>query len=350
MRLPLIAILMTGACMADVGGGPGDRAPDDDITTRCAEKDAKAITESIRIASEDDFDQVPKGCWTLHGKLTLDGAGITSLERLDRLVAVTDLELKNTGLMEIDTVNPLRVYGSVVLTNNDQLEDLSRLDVVTDDAVRNIKMTITGNSQLTSLDFLDSIERIDQGFVVTGNPKLASAALSSLIKVGGEIRIGDNAALKDIDLPSLESIGDGLEISNNEVLTTVRGMPLREMVGNVTIRNNRVLATLGAMSKLARLDGSAVFDDNDALTSITMFPAGMGWITGSLTITNNAKLTSLGAIPQLGIGISGSVIITHNPQLSSCVAKQVDDCVNTGNVTINNNYEVATCPASSCPN
>ncbi|MGE0551414.1 MAG: hypothetical protein AB7O24_13700 [Kofleriaceae bacterium] len=350
MRLPLIAaVLMTGACMADVGGGPPDRPPGDE-EPRCNENEAEEYVESIRIASEDDFDLVPKGCWELRGKLTIDGDSVTSLDRLDRLVAVDDLEIKNTGLVSIDTAHPIKVWGSLTMQNNEQLEDVSNLDVLSNELANNIKLSITGNAELTDLDFLDSIERVDQDLTITDNPKLTSAALRSLVKVGGQIRISDNASLKEVELSSLDSIRGGLEIVNNAKLTTVRGMPLRELYGTMSIRNNAALATLGEMSKLSRLDGSVIVDNNDALTAISMFPVDMSWITGSLTITNNAKLTSLGTLAQSlrAIGISGSLIITHNPQLSSCVAKEVDVCVSTGTVTINNNLQVATCPASAC--
>lgn len=330
----------SAACVGNVGGaGSGRGHGSDDPTPETCDK-VEEVTTAVTIRSNADFDKVPDGCWDLYAPLTIEGSEITSLAKLGNLQGANELHLSGTSLKALDTLKPLKVYGALSITNNDQLTDLKNLSLEWVDNVP-LSITIDDNAVLATLDGVADVTRADGNIAITSNPKLASAALHKLDRVDGSIKVTDNAALTTLDLSALTTVA-GIEVSRNQTLTTLSGLGATAIHGSMIVRANPALTTMGSMSSLSRIEGDLIVDDNDALTNISAFTASMQYVTGALSITNNQALGDLGQISHL-TGI-GTITITNNVNLSFCRAQEVDHCVPThGTVLINNNKSASNC-------
>ncbi|MBX3160821.1 MAG: hypothetical protein KF773_32950 [Deltaproteobacteria bacterium] len=334
---PLVGLLGTAtllaACLGNVGGGGSERGTnrggDDDDGRNC-----KELTSGVTIRSASDFDTLPKGCWDLFGKLTIQGRDITSLAKLGDLKGVNELELIGTNLTALDVPKALKVFGPVTVVGNTKLRSLDKLEVERADNLT-MEITIDDNDVLADLGDMSLVARIDGDLTLTANPQLQTASLRGLRRIDGAIRVTDNAALTSFELMRLETVGR-VEVVNNAKLASLWGMAATTIKGDLLVRGNRALTSLGAMSSLATIEGNFIVDDNDALTSIGGFTTSMQYVLGMVTVTNNAALTELGQIARLrGIG---ALTITDNASLSFCRAREVAVCVTTqGSITVQNN-------------
>lgn len=346
MRRPTLLALLSSslvACVAPVGGGGGDRTPiDSDNKSVCATKPAssvKAVTDDITIRTATDWDDLPTGCWDLDGKLTLEGDAVTSIAKLDHLVAVTSLEISGTKLASLDA--PIYVYESVSITGNAQLATLDNLVI---DKKEGFDIEVDDNAVLTGLGGLADLKTLTGDLTITRNAKLPTIAIRNLAEIGGSTRIANNGALASIDLGKLETL-HRFEVLDNAALTSIASFPAREITGDVTIRGNAKLTTVGTMSSLERITGALTIDNNAALTTIGMFTTSMRYVSTVLTISNNAALTNLG---QLGhLQVIGGATVTGNKALPFCAVQEINHCVpqhgtvtNTGN---NNTSMTCTC-------
>ncbi len=342
MRLTILAglALLSGACVADVGStgssrggrGSGSGSGSDDADGPC-----ERVETPVTIKTWTDFDKLPKGCWELYAKLTIQGSEITSIAKLNGLVSIDELELSGTGLTKIDSQHELEVYGPLKISANPKLTSLDKL------VGKHLGTTsITGNAALTDVKVLATVDRLYGDLTITGNPALTTAALNTLVRIDGNLTVNDTTTLVNLDLNRLTTISN-LELSNNLALTTISGLPATSINGDMTLRGNRALSTIGTMSALYRITGSLTIDDNDALTNLSAFPQAMKFIDGTLTITNNQVLSDISPMRRLA-GIGPSITITGNPNLSVCRAFEVPNCVpGIGPVIIQNNKSANNC-------
>lgn len=336
----LAAVLFTTAC---VPTEPRKREPTDTQRdcSKVASKDLKKVEQDLTITSTDDLEDLPSGCLDVFGTVRIEGADITSLADLDTIVGVNHLELVGTRLTTIDTPRPIKVYGSVIVVDNDQLRGLKNL--ATDVEATDIEhdLVIDQNNELADLESLAARELVKGDVVITNNPKLPAVKLPMLHTVEGSVQIASNAALTQIDLARLAKVHT-FEISNNTALTSLSGIAATQLDGSFIVRGNRALTTLGAMSSLSNVLGSVEIDNNDALTSLGGFATSVRYVTGVLSITDNAVLTDLGQTSRM-LGI-GSIRILNNTNLSFCRAQEVDHCVpQHAGVTIQNNKPDSNC-------
>ncbi len=341
MRSPtLLALLSTSlsltACVAPVGGDDSGRHPvDPDNKSACANKPASAVKkvmEDITIRTAADWDELPTGCWDLRGKLTLEGDTVTSIAKLEKLVAVDELEIADTKLTAFDA--PIYVYESVSITGNAQLVNLDNLAI---DQKIGIDVEVDDNAALTGLGGLADLKKLSGDLTISRNAKLPTVALRNLTEVTGSTRIANNTALASIELGKLETLYR-FEVLDNPALTSIGAFPAREISGDVTIRNNAKLTTLGTMSSLESINGSLTIDNNAALTTIGMFTTSMRYVTRLMTISNNPLLTNLGQLAHLQVIGGGTV--TSNKALPFCAAQEINHCVpqhGTVSITGNNN-------------
>lgn len=313
---------LTAACLGEVGGprqpGARDRKAASDGTCVKVEKD-------VTIRSSADMNALPRtGCYDVYGKLTLQGAAITSLVALGELSSVDELDLDHTSLTRIDTRRPVGIYGKLTVTGNPRLTSLAQLSFPT--AATGI--LIDGNPALTALEPLaladPKLAEVTGDLVITGNAALAAIQLPHLTKVTGAVTIAGNAAARTLDLSKLATIGD-LEIADNRQLASLTGLAATTIAGDLAIRNNAALTTLGAMTALYRVTGNLTIDGNPALTSLAAFTTSLKFVDQTLAITGNANLTDLGALKHLQL--AGAIRVTSNPRLVICRAIELDRCV-----------------------
>ena len=343
MRPILLGLLvMTASCLADVGGdecvGTRCKADGDDgggsaATAGC--DDPEERTANLTIRSDADFDALPKGCWSLNANLRVEGAGITTLARLNDLIEVNDLEIVDTQLTSISTKKTIKVYGSLLVSGNSRLANLNNLAVKRWDGATQggtpfaVGYTIRNNAALTAIDGLKYIVQVDSDLRITDNAKLASVELAELTRVTGGVHITGTGATA-IRIPVLATLGR-LEVASNPQLAQISGLAATSIAGDLTLRANPALATIGSMGSLTQIGGALVVDDNDALVDLTnLIPTGMNRVSGGVTISNNLRLTGLGQLTRMLDGVWGSVTIASNPALSICRAIEVDHCAQAG--------------------
>ena len=295
------------------GSAAGSASGSDQPAGSCARVDGDF---TIRAAA--DMAPLPRtGCYDIYGKLTLQGAGVTSLAGLNDINSVDELDLDHTGLAAIDTRRPLGIYGKLTVTGNAKLANLKQLSFET--AATGIE--IDANPLLTSLDPLGladpALGEVDGDIAITANPVLTALPLGHLTRVTGGLVVSGNTALTSIDLGKLTTSGP-IDISNNAALTS-----------------------LGTMTALYRVTGNVTIDGNAALTSLAAFTTSLKFIDLALTITNNNALTDLGALKHLQL--VGGIQITNNTNLVICRALEIDRCVQHPTASQINNLKNASC-------
>ena len=335
---PLFA-LPGAACIGESGAhrkpGTGSGSGSDQ-TGPCARRDG-----DVTLRTTADMASLPKtGCYDIYGKLTVQGAAITSLAGLNGLNSVNELDLDHTSLTAIDSKRPIGIYGKLTVTGNAKLTDLKQLSFET----ASTGILIDGNTVLASLDPLalaePALEEVDGDIAITANPALTAVPLGHLTRATGALTVSGNAALATIDLGKLATTGH-VEIADNAKLTALTGFAATTIGGDLAIRNNPALTTLGTMSSLYRVTGNVTIDSNAALTNLAAFTTSLKFIDLALTINQNPKLTDLGALKHLQL--VGGISITNNQTLVNCRAVEIDRCVQHPTTAVINNNNSASC-------
>lgn len=340
MRLTTFAIAfatLAAGCVGEVGGPrkPRDKDPTDP-TPSAPEGSCAKVEKDVTIRAMADMQSLPRtGCYDIYGKLTLQGAAITTMLALEELNSVDQLILDHTGLTRIDTKRPVGIYGRLTVLGNSKLTNLKQLSFET--AATGVQ--IDGNPVLTSLDPLvladPKLDEVDGDLEITGNPALTAISLPNLTKVTGALTLASNTAVRTIDVTKLATTGH-VDIADHPQLTSLTGFAATAINGDFAIRNNQVLSTLGTMSSLYRVTGNLTIDNNTALGSLAAFTTSVKFVDKALTITNNASLTDVGALKHLQL--VQAITITNNHNLVNCRALEVDRCTQhpTGAVISNN--------------
>ena len=328
MRLTILAIVLAAlaaGCVGEVGGPRKPHDTDPSTPTDPTPDGACAkVEKDVTIRAMADMQSLPRtGCYDIYGKLTLQGAAITTLLGLEGINSVNELTLDHTGLTKIDTKRPLGIYGKLTVIGNAKLTNLKQLSFET--AATGV--LIDGNPALTSLDPLvlaePKLDEVDGDLEITGNASLTAISLPNLTKVTGLLNLAGNTAVKSIDVAKLGTTGH-VEIADHPQLTSLTGFAATAINGDFAIRNNQVLSTLGTMSSLYRVTGNLTIDNNSALGSLSAFTTSVKFVDKALTITNNANLTDVGALKHLQL--VQAITITNNRNLVNCRAVEVDRC------------------------
>jgi hypothetical protein len=319
----VLAALATG-CVGEVGGPrkPHDTDPTDPAPT--PDGGCTKVEKDVTIRAMADMQSLPRsGCYDIYGKLTLQGAAITTLTGLEGLNSVNELTLDHTGLTRIDSKRPIGIYGKLTVLGNSRLTDLKQLSFET--AATGV--TIDGNPVLTSLDPLvlaePKLDEVDGDLEITGNPALPAISLPHLTKVTGLLNLAGNTAVRTIDVTKLATTGH-VEIADHPQLTSLTGFAATAINGDFAVRNNQALTTLGTMSSLYRVTGNLTIDNNTALGSLAAFTTTVKFVDKALTITNNTNLTDVGQLKHLQL--VQAITITNNRNLVNCRAVEVDKC------------------------
>jgi hypothetical protein len=335
--LATLATLAAG-CVGEVGGPrqPKGTDPTDPAPTPTPDGACAKVEKDVTIRAMADMQSLPRtGCYDIYGKLTLQGAAITTLLGLEGLNSVNELTLDHTGLTRIDSKRPVGIYGKLTVLGNSRLTGLKQLSFET----AAMGVLIDGNPVLTSLDPLvladPKLDEVDGDLEITGNPALPAISLPNLTKVTGLLNLAGNTAVKTIDVAKLATTGH-VEIADHPQLTSLTGFAATAINGDFAVRNNQALTTLGTMSSLYRVTGNLTIDNNTALSSLAAFTTSVKFVDKALTITNNANLVDVGQLKHLQL--VQAITISNNHNLVNCRAVEVDKCVPhpTGAVISNN--------------
>jgi hypothetical protein len=239
----------------------------------------------ITLASQAEVDAFPgRGCSTVIGNFTINGADITYLDSLSTLTSVDG------------------------------------------------RVLITGNTALTSLHGLENLTSVGvwsvstESLIISDNPVLAGLeGLGAITEIPGTLRLQNNDALTDLrGLEAVTQVGPGrnvwLDISGNDALQSMAGLTALQLVTSdymttVQIANNPSLDGIDGLSALTEVEGgfSALVDiyqnsslqHVDSLSSLLRIDAA----NPALRIRNNPALTrGCGIYPLLaGNGVDACV-------------------------------------------
>ncbi len=310
MRATLTAMLSLATACAPIGerGSRDDDGPDAGVgNATCDQIETKTMDLSVSAAS--GFSGLPNGCWKLVGKLTLSGAGVTSLDKLGDLREVRDLVIDDTDLAKFDTKSIVEVAGNVTIRYNDKLTDIT--NVVPKATAASI--TIEYNPELVAIGGVSKTTVVSGATTVRNNNKLAKLDLAAATRLEGGLLVQDNPVLGTIDLKLLDSVRD------------------------ITIRNNAGLYDLGTFAALDYVHGTLTIDNNDNLTTLgnTMM-SGTTVDDLNVIVNGNLKLTELGGLAHLKY-VGGTVTATGNSALTYCEIREIDCCVDSGQVLHSSN-------------
>ena len=271
---------------------------------------------NVTLSSQAQVDAF--ACEVVTRTLTVQGPDITSLAPLSRLTSVGRLTITgNTALTSLDGLGALeRVTGYSVS---------SWLSAT---RYYNGSLTVTGNPELVSLDGLGALNTVKE-LVVSSNASLTSLGeLSELASVGG-LTVTDNPALTSLgELSKLASVG-ALTVTRNPQLASLDGLGALKSVtgywarslsgdssfrdGYLTITDNAALTSLGELGALAFADGLTI-TGNPVLASLDGLGA-LASVRKRLFVTDNTALASLGGLGALTS--VGDLRITGNAELTS---------------------------------
>lgn len=224
---------------------------------------ASRVVGSVHVRGDVSF---PAGCVRAQLERSARVAGVVQVRHAASVVTIKGAEdaraLRRLGCAQImGDLRILRVEGA----------SLPALGVrhVTGDLI------VTDNAQLTTLDALKAVARVD-----------------------GRVEVMGNAALASIDgLRALREARQGVVLRDNPALADARALSgLSAQVGGLLVQNMPSLRHMPAL-KLKRLRGDLVVEGVAALESLDAF-AQLGEVTGDLSVIDAPKLRVV-ALPTL---------------------------------------------------
>jgi len=224
------------------------------------------------------------------------------------------------------------IYGPNDITNLNGLSNLTRI---------NGSLVITESPSLTSLAGLSKLQTISDGMIIFGNGALPNLnGLSSLTAIGTYFYVGYNDNMGSLNgLTKLASIGGNFTIEDSYALTNVDGLSqLSSIGGGIILIGNDLLTNLNGLSTLASTLDSLVIFKNPNLLNLNGL-AGVPGINGKIDIFDNVNLTSIGGLTGL-TNINGNINISGNNALGTLNGLNNLSTIG-GHFTLNGNVSLA---------
>jgi hypothetical protein len=329
----------------------------------CEPTGPTTIDGSVVVRNSVDVAQLA-GVTTITGNLTIDAAGLTSLD-LSSLQSVAGTITVGSYSGTTLTFPALLSAGSLTLgaytgnlTTLTTFEAPALLSVGTL-RIDNIPVATIALPALTSADHL-SIE--GDRMTSFSFPQLASVDSISFFKVGfttfdfasvfphvtalDSLSVSASPALTSFTLGGAD-ITQSLSVHYNQLLTTLDAGELTS-VGSLFIQENYVLTSLD-LAALTTINGSVFIRVDDALTTVAL-PALTTATTADgaqFQIADNLKLQTISAPNWTTFGGAGAARyfgVYSNPKLPTCAAQALATQVGATNVNIAGNYTAGTCP------
>lgn len=250
---------------------------------------------------------------------------LTSIIGLANLVSVQDnlIIRNNFSLTTLVGFSSLTTVGTappdaLLIENNDNLLNVDGfLSLSFAHSLR-----IGGNDKLADLDGFSALTEVEDFFIISNNPFLAS--LQGLSNFTG-----------------VSSHNGNFTIDNNDALTTLEGLSGVSVTAGLIIKNNGALTSLDGLSNFQAVRfGGLIIENNDALTNIDALEGPQG-MSSDLHIVGNAALTNIDGLSTLtvvqAIDARHSLIIKDNPSLTNLDGLSSFVRVQDGNLEIDNN-------------
>jgi len=204
-------------------------------------------------------------------------------------------------------------------------------------------ITFTRQSQVDSFNMVypDCTELV-------GNLKIESAnntditnveALQNITKINGDLQISENSLLGDLaGLKNLTEIEGNLIVFNNPGIINVLGLNNLKQVGqNVSIANNGKLTTLDGLDNLLGINGNLSIRNNDFLIRLSSLENLLS-INGELTVWGNGILSTLEGLENIDHNTITRLEVRENPELAECATPTICSYIeNDGQQAFGNN-------------
>jgi len=183
---------------------------------------------------------------------SLEAPALTTLEGLSKALDFNRLEIGALGVANLNDLRNLRTAGSLTIKNS-KLKDLSGLGKAS-----LWELTIDGNTELTSLTGLSSINQEMQTVRVINNPKLSDLTGLSMVRTISQFSVDGNATMTSLaGLDNLKTV-DSLNLSDLPVLSKLAALaPLKTITTGATIRQNPMLSNCEAQQFVTRCGAPA---------------------------------------------------------------------------------------------
>ena len=220
------------------------------------------------------------------------------------------------------------VTGSLTITNNPNLTDLSALDNL---------VTVSGNLSIISTDAQDlnfnSLQSVGGSLFIQGNVTLPEiAGFNSLTSVG-ELQIWNNNACQDISgFQALTVVNGDLILNNQLTMPGITGFgSISQIVGNLEIASTPMSGGFPIFGPSYSIGGTLIISNCNLISDISNL-ASISSVGGNLNLTSNASLADCCIVPDVPVG--GSYIISNNDSGCNSFAEIGDEA------------PVITCPAN----
>ena len=310
---------------------------------------AQVINGDVLLSTQAQVDAF--NATEVNGRVSIAGSTITNLNGLSELTKCYTLQiLSNANLTNlIGLANLESVRDNLVISNNSSLTTLvgfsslttvgtnatEALTIENNDNLLNVdgflsltfahSLKIVGNAKLADLDGLSALTEVDDFFIISNNPELASLqGLTNFTKVsslGGNLTIDNNDKLTGVDLLGVTFLA-GLVIKENAAIVNLDGLSNLSGIffGGLTIENNAALENLDGLSNTGTA-GDLKIIGNPSLTNIDglIKMQGISNIDArhNLEISNNNSLTNLDGLSNLVSVRDGDLVIRDNDALTN---------------------------------
>ena len=276
-------------------------------------RDNGSNCNSVEIIQDNCPSTIFYGDLTLRTQAEVDAFHYT--EVTGSLTIGFEFGTTSSDITNLQPVSKLtKVGASLVIRNNNQLQDLQGLENLVTSQVR-----VERNSKLSSLKGLKNSTLLDELIIVNNDQLQNLQGLEDLISLT-RIWIYDNGQLQNLQgLKNLDFVNE-LGIRNNGRLTSLQGLENLTTIGStLTISSNPQLESLQGLENLHTIQAILNIIDNDRLTSLQGLE-NVTWGFASLFIAYNDQLTSLQGLENIQPYIHGGLSIFENPQLNDCCA------------------------------
>lgn len=252
---------------------------------------------------------IQKG-FTARGNSSLRRLSLPALRFVGGDVTVSANARLDSLMLGTATAFPLWVERSLFVEDNPMLPTLNGLAAVQP----RDSIILRANNALVEPGQLLNITQLLGSLIIEDHLRMEQMPFYRLVRVHGDVRITNNAALAStFGLDELTSVDGALELRENAVLELLKPLGKLSSVGELDIVGNPRLTDTTGFDRLSYA-GRVFIQGNPQLESVGDMPS-LEQITQDITLKYNAKLQRVHLLPRLRS--AGAVVTVGNTVLTS---------------------------------
>ncbi len=201
------------------------------------------------------------------------------------VAGLTQVSYNNTVVtrLDVDSSDDRVWKGSYVIHHSDDLKKLSGYTTIT--GYLSIR-----NTNLSNLDGLEALTRIDDGLEIENNHRLSNIDGLKNLKSAEIIMVTDNPALANLNgFNSLTAVDD-LVISSNSKIENLDSLNGITRMDSLMVNNNNALINIDGLSNIQSISGDLVVVGNDSLSGLSLNK--LKTVGNNLYIYDNAHISA----------------------------------------------------------